>query len=281
MAKLVNRPLEEKEHGNSALLWQVSQYFPFLYFVIFLIKSPQYLLRSFWIDESSSYTALHDSILTTFIHNVREEYTSPLYFLILWVTTWLLGTAEFAMRTPSVIFVFCAAVALYFLAREFFKTDTCIFASVLFLLLPDVGAAMFNARPYALALFFAVFSLLAFVRWARTKATSWGILYVILTSCAIYAHPLYGLIVIIEFAFILLQCLQISRSKLILAGVAMLFLQLPWIIKFHYLISIQGKLKYTRAPLIENVVVFLMQYDRWLILYVCIALLLQFGSSRI
>lgn len=125
--------------------------------------------RSFWVDEAISVRQarlpmgemLHD-LRTTDVH-------PPLHFLVLWVSARVLGTAEWAVRMPSVIFGAALVPVLYGAAREAFDRRTARVAAALAVPAPFLVWYSQEARMYALFMLVGVLSV-----WAQLAALKSG-----------------------------------------------------------------------------------------------------------
>jgi len=125
--------------------------------------------RSFWVDEAISVRqvqlplgAMLDDLRTTDVH-------PPLHFIVLWGVVRLLGTAEWAVRLPSVLFGAALVPCLYGLCRELFDRRTAQVAAVLAVPAPFLVWYSQEARMYALFMLLGVGGV-----WAQVAALRGG-----------------------------------------------------------------------------------------------------------
>lgn len=125
--------------------------------------------RSFWVDEAISVRqvqlplgAMLDDLRGTDVH-------PPLHFIVLWGVVRLLGTAEWAVRLPSVLFGAALVPCLYGLCRELFDRRTAQVAAVLAVPAPFLVWYSQEARMYALFMLLGVGSV-----WAQATALRRG-----------------------------------------------------------------------------------------------------------
>jgi O-antigen/teichoic acid export membrane protein len=125
--------------------------------------------RSFWVDEAISVRqarlplgSMLDDLRTTDVH-------PPLHFLILWVSVRLLGTAEWAVRLPSVLAGAALVSVLYGTTRELFDRRTARVAAALVVPAPFLVWYSQEARMYALFMVLGVAAV-----WAQAAALRRG-----------------------------------------------------------------------------------------------------------
>lgn len=135
--------------------------------------------RSLWVDEAISLRQARlplgdmlDDLRHTDVH-------PPLHFVVLWVTVRLLGTAEWAVRLPSVLFGAALVPALHGMARELFDRRTAQVAAALAVPAPFLVWYSQEARMYALFMLIGVLAVWAQVaalrRGSAAAFAAWGV----------------------------------------------------------------------------------------------------------
>lgn len=135
--------------------------------------------RSFWVDEAISLRQARlplgdmlDDLRNTDVH-------PPLHFIVLWVTVRLLGTAEWAVRLPSVLSGAALVPVLYGMTRELFDRRTARVAAALAVPAPFLVWYSQEARMYALFMLIGVLAVWAQVaalrRGSAAAFAAWGV----------------------------------------------------------------------------------------------------------
>lgn len=125
--------------------------------------------RSLWVDEAISirqaqlpFGAMLDDLRHTDVH-------PPLHFVVLWVSVRVLGTAEWAVRLPSLLFGVALIPVVFGAARELFDRRTARVAAILAVPAPFLVWYSQEARMYSL---FMVIGLAGI--WAQAVAMRRG-----------------------------------------------------------------------------------------------------------
>jgi hypothetical protein len=136
--------------------------------------------RSFWIDEAISVQQAQMSLGDMLRDLQHTDVHPPLHHLVLWVMVRLFGTAEWAMRLPSVVFGAALVPVLYGLAREVFDRRTALVAAALVVPAPFLVWYSQEARMYSLFMLVgtaAIWAQVAALRRGRWAAfVAWGAL---------------------------------------------------------------------------------------------------------
>ena len=143
---------------------------------IFALLPPLVLLlaRGPWttslsLDECISYWISSSNLSTLIQRAFNYQAISPLYFLFLKGSGEIFGWSELAVRTPSVIAYLLTVWLVYELGKHLLDSTAGAVATLAFLSHPAVVQIAFQARPYALALFFYVTSLFFLKAASRTR----------------------------------------------------------------------------------------------------------------
>jgi uncharacterized membrane protein len=122
--------------------------------------------QSFWYDEAfTPVHVLHPSLIATLRSVVHTENTPPLWYLIAWADTRLLGSGEYALRLPSALAGILTVPLAWAIGRELTARRTTALAMAAFVALnPLLLWYSQEARAYALFTLLAALATLCFLR---------------------------------------------------------------------------------------------------------------------
>ena len=182
------------------------------------------LNKPFWLDECISAWFTSGSLQELFAKLNKYPSQSGFYCTLLWIWRSVAGSSEFTARVPSLFFIALAAVGVFKLSRRYAEIPSALTGTAAFLSCTFVIHSL-SARPYALGLASAVWSTL----WLFEAATLPGLsIYWLLSGAAlisaIYAHYLFGGIVVVQVAFALAKPGALKRfiAMLLCVGAACL-----------------------------------------------------------
>jgi uncharacterized membrane protein len=243
--------------------------------------------ESLWLDEAL--TARHMG--TSFVqigHDFLGNTQTILYYLgeKAWCTVF--GQSEVALRFPSVIYGVLTVWAIFLLAQLLFSQSAALWAALLLTINPFAIYYSQEARPYAMFLLAAVFSLYFLLRFLRSPrlSTGWG--YVLTASAALYAHPLGPLLLFVYGAMIVLFCEKVEWRYVRPASGLMatvVFLYLPQLALMWT--AVLSKVKGTGAaswitlPTLRDVIETFRQYFMSPYLAGCAGLIMVFAAIAI
>lgn len=188
------------------------------------------LRSSLWLDETVTYWTVKDGLAAAFHRALIIQPHSPLYYMLAWLALELGGRSEIVLRLPSTLALAWALLLLYRLGRELFDHRIGLLAATGFALHPGVAFAASDARPYALALAFTIASVLALVRWLRHGRLRDGASYVLAATAMIYAHYLFGVMLLVHAVYALWPARPrspVSRRALGIAAASLLLAVAP------------------------------------------------------
>ena len=148
--------------------------------------------KSLWYDELISVVVARGS-LPTVIQQVSQR--PPLYDVVLHLTMGL-GSSDFIVRLPPVLFGIAAVVSLYYLARELFDTEIAVVSGLLLAVSRFHIEYSQEGRAYSLFCLLAVLSMLFFVRYTRQRRR-WELVWWFLASLAVVYVHYYGAFVLL------------------------------------------------------------------------------------
>lgn len=166
----------------------------------------------------------------------------PLYFVFLKFWTEIFGTSQFALRSPSAIFGLGGVIAVWMIAKEYFKPIEALAVLVLVGINQTVLHVSTEIRPYSLLFFMCALILYGFVKYINTPSGRYLIIIATASTIGLYSQLLI-LFIIVPLIFYILwlrsELPPASRNKLLLAFAIPLAVTLPFLI---YWLTVQDRL---------------------------------------
>lgn len=145
--------------------------------------------QSFWYDEAFTVVRdLHPSLAATLRSYVHTENTPPLWYLIDWADSRVLGTGAFAMRLPSALFGTAAVPVAWALGRELSGRRVALLCAALVAVNPLFWWYSQEARAYELFVLSTALSLLFFVRVLERPTRRDTALFALSGALALLTH---------------------------------------------------------------------------------------------
>ena len=153
-----------------------------------------------WIDEYVTQWIVQASTWHEVIQRAGLNHTqSPFYYVIAKLAVDILGPSAFALRLPSVLFgIGTLALAFPLGVTLFRRRHAAILAVAAFAVNHKLIWFTQEARSYSVALFFSMLSFLSYVKLLEADRWAWRVAYILSTTAAYYAHPLFALIVLVH-----------------------------------------------------------------------------------
>ncbi|MDM8529445.1 glycosyltransferase family 39 protein, partial [Anaerolineales bacterium HSG24] len=119
--------------------------------------------QSLWYDEGITWLMSQQESLASLIRWTAEDIQPPAYYLLIWLTSRLFGTAEYALRFPSVLFGTLTIPLIASLTRQIIRPQkllgsTSLLAALLCAISPILLYYSQEARMYSLLVFEACLS---------------------------------------------------------------------------------------------------------------------------
>jgi mannosyltransferase len=125
-------------------------------------------LQSFWYDEAfTPVHVLHASLWATLRSVVHHENTPPLWYVIAWAFSRVLGSGALALRLPSALFGIATVPVAWAIGRELAGRRAAIACAALVAVNPLFVWYSQEARAYALFVLAAAVAMLCFLRAER------------------------------------------------------------------------------------------------------------------
>ena len=146
-------------------------------------------LQSFWYDEAFTVVRdLHPSLGSTLHSVVHTENNPPLWYLIAWADSRVLGTGVLALRLPSALCGIALVPVAWAIGSELGGRRTATLLAALVAVNPLYVWYGQEARPYGLFLFTAALAMLCFLRADREPTRSRMALFALAGALAMLSH---------------------------------------------------------------------------------------------
>src|SRR5580700_1890402 len=149
-------------------------------------------LQSFWYDEAfTPVHVLHPSLWATLRAVVHTENTPPLWYLLAWADSRVLGTGEVALRLPSALAGIATVPVAWAIGRELEgprARGAAVVCAALVAVNPLFVWYSQEARAYALFVLMAALAMLCFLRARREPTPGWLAAFAVSASLALLSH---------------------------------------------------------------------------------------------
>ncbi len=191
--------------------------------------------KSLWEDEittvqiaSKNYHQIHESLKYTHM-------APPLYYIVLHVFL-NLGSNEFFVRLPSVIFFVLSIIACFLVAQILFDDVLALFAAFFFTLSSLQISYAQEARMYSMCQLFVLLSFYFFIKTIQSNKMIFWVAYLIVTIMSAYTHYFALFYMGIQALFLIITTLR-QRILLKKENKAFKIDFKPW---FWFVLSIIG-----------------------------------------
>jgi mannosyltransferase len=146
-------------------------------------------LQSFWYDEAfTPVHVLHPSLWATLRSVLHSENTPPLWYVLEWVDSRVLGTGEIALRLPSALAGIATVPVAWAIGRELSGRRAAILCAALVAVNPLFVWYSQEARAYGLFVLMAALAMLCFLRARRQPSAGRMAAFALTGSLALLAH---------------------------------------------------------------------------------------------
>jgi mannosyltransferase len=154
-------------------------------------------LQSFWYDEAFTPAhVLHASLGATLRAVIHTENTPPLWYVIAWADSRVLGTGEVALRLPSAIVGIATVPVVWAIGRELTaRRATAIAAAAFVAVNPLFVWYSQEARAYGLFVFTSALAMLCFLRALHGTTPRRLTAFAVTASLALLSHYFAAFIV--------------------------------------------------------------------------------------
>jgi mannosyltransferase len=146
-------------------------------------------LQSFWYDEAfTPVHVLHPSLWATLRSVVHTENTPPLWYVIAWADTRVLGSGEVALRLPSALAGIATVPVAWAIGRELASRRAATVCAALVAVNPLFVWYSQEARAYGLFVLTAALAMLCFLRALREPTRGRMAAFAVTGALALLTH---------------------------------------------------------------------------------------------
>jgi mannosyltransferase len=146
-------------------------------------------LQGFWYDEAfTPVHVLHPSLWATLKSMVHSENTPPLWYLLEWVDSRVLGTGEVALRLPSALAGIATVPVAWAIGDQLAGRRAALITAALVAANPLFVWYSQEARAYALFVLMAALAMLCFLRAEREPTRARMATFALTGSLALLTH---------------------------------------------------------------------------------------------
>jgi 4-amino-4-deoxy-L-arabinose transferase-like glycosyltransferase len=175
-------------------------------------------LQSFWYDEAfTPVHVLHASLWATLRSVVHTENTPPLWYVLAWADSRVLGTGEVALRLPSALAGIATVPVAWAIGRELAGRRTAIVCAMLVAVNPLFVWYSQEARAYALFVLLSALAMLCFLRVLREPTPRRIAAFTVASALALLSHY-FAVFLLIGMVLWLLYEPRTRRAALPAAG---------------------------------------------------------------
>jgi mannosyltransferase len=162
-------------------------------------------LQSFWYDEAfTPIHVLHPSLWATLRSVVHTENTPPLWYVLAWADSRVLGTGEVALRLPSALAGIATVPVAWAIARELSGRRAAIVCAALVAVNPLFVWYSQEARAYGLFVLVGALALLCFLRALREPTPKRMAAFALTGALALLTHY-FAVFLLIPMVLLLLR----------------------------------------------------------------------------
>ncbi|MGH9648208.1 MAG: glycosyltransferase family 39 protein, partial [Bryobacteraceae bacterium] len=211
-----------------------------LYLFLVLYAATLILLipvKPLWMDEIIDLNGVRNADLRGVLAFVPGNAGGvPLGYLVDFWMIRLFGYSVFVVRLPSVLFTLLACAGVYILARQT-RLRMPLFAVILYAVSPLTLRYALEARPYAQATCWSVFSTVVFLSLIRQPKLTKAAGYAALVAAGLFTQPYSFFVPVAHLTWLLITgSVKEKPRAIVLAGGALAMASLsflPWYFKAH------------------------------------------------
>lgn len=185
-----------------------------------------HLKSNLWTDEFimllTARRELFDSLMQL------EDYSAPLYQLILRLFIDNNFPPEWIIRAPAYIFMMLGLLSTWYFTKNIYSRRVAFITAILMSINPLLLRYGVEARPYSMFLFFSVTSMGIYYKFITSESIKYkyALLYVVVTSLLLYTHY-YGFLVLlsqISYSILTMYVRSYNRQQKLFIGFTFLII---------------------------------------------------------
>jgi hypothetical protein len=162
------------------------------------------IFRSLWLDETVTAWVVSSDWSETWRRATIYQAQSPLYFMLIKAWPWR-GESEFLFRVPSVLCALGTVFGLSQLARQVWGRDAQLIAILSCVSQIEFIMAAIQARPYALGILAAVWSVVFLLSWVSKGNVLLLVAHFGMALLAFYSHYLFCLVGLVFLTILFIE----------------------------------------------------------------------------
>ncbi|MCK4338244.1 MAG: glycosyltransferase family 39 protein, partial [Candidatus Aminicenantes bacterium] len=166
--------------------------------------------KSLWQDEITTVQIASNSIPQIYRSLEGSHMAPPLHYIFLHLFLEI-GSSEFVVRFPSVIFFVLSILGCFLVAKVIFDKKVALLAALFFALSPLQLQYAQEARMYSMCQFFILMSLYFFIKALKTHKPKFWIAYIVMTGLSAYSHYFVLFYLFIQGLYLI----EITRQQLV------------------------------------------------------------------
>lgn len=192
------------------------------------LRLPFLSLQSLWYDETFTLAIVEQDGLAQVWDQIRlTESTPPLYYLVTWAWTQLVGsTSDAALRTPAAVAGVLCVPAAYLAVRRLAGERVALGVAALTAASPVLISYSLNARAYPLVVLFGCLSLWAMGEALAGRGWRWFAAWTLLAAACLWTHY-YAVFLVAAELGLLLWRLPGARGRVLAAAAGVGVVCLP------------------------------------------------------
>jgi mannosyltransferase len=188
--------------------------------------------KSLWLDEYYTFRATQDSLAWIWTDLTYDHV--PGYFVLMWVSTHVIGSSEWALRLPSALAGTCAVFGVWLIGQEVQRPRAGLLAALLLGVSPFAVYWSQEAKPEALSMAIAVWSSFLLLAAWRRGGLGWWLGAWVLSLLGIYTFYYHFVILASQGLALLVLWLRRGTSWSLVAWLAgqvlLLVVFAPWLV---------------------------------------------------
>ncbi|MGA2319153.1 MAG: glycosyltransferase family 39 protein [Solirubrobacteraceae bacterium] len=183
--------------------------------------------QSFWYDEAfTPVHVLHPSLWATLRAVVHTENTPPLWYVLAWLDSRILGTGEVALRLPSALAGVATVPVAWAIGRELSGRVAAVITAALVAVNPLFVWYSQEARAYALFVLLSALAMLCFLRAEREPTPGRMAAFAVTGALALLTHYFAVFLLIGMVLWLARDRARLRRALPAIAGLALVCLAL-------------------------------------------------------